>query len=187
MHYFETIKCKDNEIYNLHFHEKRIAKTIGKNINLSEYIYPINNDLLKCKVIYNEDEIVDVSYSSYTKKKIKTLQIVYDDTIEYSAKYEQRSCFSRLALQKETADDILIVQQNLLTDTSIANIAILLKNQWYTPKKPLLCGTTRARYIENGFLKEKDITLDMLQGASKIALLNAMIDFDILQEYTVLV
>jgi 4-amino-4-deoxychorismate lyase len=31
--YFETIKCDDYEIFNLDYHNKRIANTIGLNIN----------------------------------------------------------------------------------------------------------------------------------------------------------
>ena len=32
--FFETIKCEDYEIFNLEYHQKRVAKTIGVNINL---------------------------------------------------------------------------------------------------------------------------------------------------------
>jgi len=55
--YFETIKCEDYEVHNLEYHKKRIANTIGKNIDIQEYIYPPNKDLLKCKLNYNQDEI----------------------------------------------------------------------------------------------------------------------------------
>jgi 4-amino-4-deoxychorismate lyase len=34
--YFETIKCEDFEIFNLEYHNKRVANTIGLNINLQE-------------------------------------------------------------------------------------------------------------------------------------------------------
>ena len=36
--YFETIRCEDFEIFNLEYHNKRVANTIGLNINLQEYI-----------------------------------------------------------------------------------------------------------------------------------------------------
>ena len=63
----------------------------------------------------------------------------------------------------------------------LANIAVFLNDKWVTPNKPLLQGTCRQRYIENGFLTKADITVEMLKSAKKIALLNAMIDFDILE------
>jgi len=186
MKYFETIKCDDNEVYNIQYHEKRIANTIGKNINLLEYIYPPNNKLLKCKVIYSQDEIIDVSFNIYNKRNLKTFKIVRDDTIDYKYKYENRDILNSLYNKKDQANEIIILKNNFITDTTIANIAILLENQWYTPKSPLLLGTTRQRYLDNGILKEKDITIDTLKKAKKVALLNAMIDFDIIEDLTIL-
>jgi 4-amino-4-deoxychorismate lyase len=186
MNYFETIKCDDYKIFNLQYHEKRIVKTIGKNISLQEYIYPLSEELLKCKVIYNEDEILDVQFTPYRKKEIKKLQLVFDDSIEYNYKYENRDNLNKLLNKKNEADEIIIVKDNLITDTSIANIAILLDDKWYTPKIPLLHGTTRAKYLDMNRVKELDIDVETLKKAKKIALLNAMIDFDILEEFDIL-
>ena len=69
--YFETIKCDDFEVFNLEYHNKRVANTIGLNINLQEYIYPISDELLRCKVIYDESGIIDVLYYPYKKREIK--------------------------------------------------------------------------------------------------------------------
>lgn len=187
MNYFETIKCNDNEIYNIEYHEKRIAKTIGKNLNLGEYIYPINDTLLRCKVIYNEDEILDISYTPYFKKSVNSFQLIYDDSIEYNFKYLNREKINTLVKKNQNSDEIIIIKNGLVTDTSIANIAVYLNDQWYTPKKPLLLGTTRLRYLDNEIIKELDITVTMLQEAKKIALLNAMVDFDVIEEFKLLV
>ncbi|BFU77867.1 aminotransferase class IV family protein [Arcobacter sp. 15-2] len=187
MNYFETIKCEDNEILNLPYHEKRIAKTIGKNFNLREYIYPISDELLRCKVIYNEDEIIDITYTPYSKKSIKTFQIVCDNDIQYNSKYLDRKRIDKLVEKRQNADEIIIVKNGLVTDTSIANIAVYLDDQWYTPKKPLLLGTTRLRYLDRNIIKELDITIKELLKAKKIALLNAMVDFDIIEDFKFLV
>lgn len=184
INYFETIKCEDYEVFNLSYHNKRIAKTIARNFDLSEYISPLNEKLLRCKVIYNSDEIIDIKYFEYKKKEIKNFKIIKNDKIEYSKKYLNRNSLNKLFEQKESCDEIMIFKNSLLTDTSIANIAIFYDNSWITPKKPLLNGTTRQRYINSGFIKEADITLAMLKNAKKIALLNAMIDFDILEDYS---
>ncbi|PHO13864.1 branched-chain amino acid aminotransferase [Malaciobacter marinus] len=184
INYFETIKCEDYEVFNLSYHNKRIAKTIARNFDLSEYISPLNEKLLRCKVIYNSDEIIDIKYFEYRKKEIKNFKIIKNDKIEYSKKYLNRDSLNKLFEQKESCDEIMIFKNSLLTDTSIANIAIFYDNSWITPKKPLLNGTTRQRYINSGFIKEADITLAMLKNAKKIALLNAMIDFDILEDYS---
>ena len=186
MNYFETIKCDDTEVYNLKYHEKRMANTIGKNINLLDYIYPPNSQLLKCKVIYTEDEVLDVLFDLYKKRDVKIFKLVEDDKIDYKYKYESRDNINYLYTKKDAADEIIIVKNNLITDTTIANIAIFIDEQWYTPKRPLLKGTTRQRYIDNGKLKEKDIDINTFKKAEKIALLNAMIDFDVIENYKIL-
>jgi len=181
MKYFETIKCEDKEIFNLDFHNLRIARTIGKNIDLNEYVYPINSKLLKCKVIFNDDEVEDVIYNEYKKREIKSFKIIYDDKIEYSKKYLNREYLDRLFEQKGISDEIIIIKDGFVTDTTIANIAIYDGINWLTPKKPLLNGTTRERYLKLENIFEKDITLEELKSAKKIALMNAMIDFYIIE------
>ena len=181
MKYFETIKCEDKEIFNLDFHNLRIARTIGKNIDLNEYVYPINSKLLKCKVIFNDDEVEDVIYDEYKKREIKSFKIIYDDNIEYSKKYLNREQLDRLFEQKGISDEIIIIKDGFVTDTTIANIAIYDGINWVTPKKPLLNGTTRERHLKLENIFEKDITLEELKSAKKIALMNAMIDFYIIE------
>lgn len=182
--YFETIKCDDYEVFNLEYHQKRIAKTVGLNINLSEYIYPISNKLLRCKLVYDETGVLEVNYYEYKKRDIKTFKLVYDESISYSKKYLNRKSLDELFTKKENCDDIIIIKDGLLTDTSIANIAILYENRWITPKKPLLEGTTRSRLIEEGKIFEKDISVQMLERCERFALMNAMIDFDEIENYS---
>lgn len=182
--YFETIKCDDYEIFNLDYHCNRIANTIALNINLSEYIYPPSNKLLKCKVIYDESGILDVQYDEYKKREIKSFKIIYDDNIDYSKKSLNRDNINNHFKQRENSDEIIIIKNNIVTDTSIANIAVLHEGTWITSKSYLLKGTTRSRYINSNELIEKDITLDMLKNAEKVALMNAMIDFDEISDYS---
>ena len=186
MEYFETIKCDDFEVFNLDYHLRRVLKTISKELNLAEYIYPPSSKLYRCKLIYNDDEIINVEFFEYKKREIKSFKIVVCDDIDYSKKYLDRAKLDELFSKKEEADEIMIFKNGLLTDTSIANIAVLVDNIWYTPRKPLLNGTTRQRYLDDKEIQEKDIDLDFLKGADKLALMNAMIDFDIIDDYEIL-
>lgn len=185
MKYFETIKCYDEEVLNLEFHNNRVARTVGLNINLYDYIFAPNEELLRCKVIYDESGVLSVDYFPYEKRKINSFKLVFDDNIDYSKKRVDRSELDNLFCKRENCDEVIIVKDGFITDTTIANIAIECEGIWFTPKKPLLLGTTRARLLEEGSLKEKDITVDMLKGAKKIALLNAMIEFDIKDEFEI--
>jgi len=179
MRYFETIKCKNGKAYNLKYHNQRIFNTIGKVFDLEAIISPPNLNLYRCKIIYTKDSIEDINYYLYKKKEIKSFKFVYDNSISYKYKYLNRDCFN--SFLDPNYDEIIIVKNGLITDTSIANIAILVNNSWLTPKKPLLYGTTRERYIKKGILKEADITVDMFKKAKQIATLNAMVGFNILK------
>lgn len=182
--YFETIKCEDYEIFNLEYHNKRVANTIGLNINLQEYIYPLSEELLRCKVTYNDFEILNVEYFPYKKREINSFKLIFDDEISYSKKYLNRENLDSLFLKKEDCDEIIIIKNGIVTDTTIANIAVFYEDIWITSKNCLLNGTTKNRLLEEKFLIEKDISVEMLKKASKIALMNAMIGFDIKDNYS---
>ncbi|WP_419671283.1 aminotransferase class IV family protein [Aliarcobacter butzleri] len=185
MKYFETIKCEDFEVFNLDYHQKRVANTIGLNINLQEYINPISEELLRCKLIYDENGVVDVLYFPYKKREIKSFKIIFDNEIEYSKKYLNRAKLDELYEKRDDCDEVIIIKNEIVTDTTIANIAIFYENSWITSKNCLLGGTTRARLLEEKKLFEKDITLDMLKNASKVALMNAMIGFDEIKNFKI--
>ena len=182
--YFETIKCEDYEIFNLEYHNKRVANTIGLNINLQEYIYAPNEELLRCKVIYNDSEVTNVEYFPYKKREINSFKLIFDDEISYSKKYLNRENLESLFLKKEDCDEIIIIKNGIVTDTTIANIAVFYEDIWITSKNCLLNGTTKNRLLEEKFLIEKDISVEMLKTASKIALMNAMRGFDIKENYS---
>ena len=182
--YFETIKCEDYEIFNLEYHNKRVVNTIGLNLNLQEYIYPLSEELFRCKVTYNDFEVLNVEYFPYKKRDITSFKLIFDDEISYSKKYLNRENLDSLFSRKEDCDEIIIIKNGVVTDTSIANIAIFYENKWITSKNCLLNGTTKQRLLDSKFLVEKDISVKMLKKASQIALMNAMIDFDIKQNYS---
>ena len=182
--FLETIKVLDGEVYNISYHQERyenVQRSLGATNckNLKDYLHPPSNGLYRCRVVYTSDTI-EVTYHPYVKKEVHSLKIVYDDAIEYSKKTTNREAIDRLYEKRGSCDDILISRNNLVSDTSIANIALYKEGIWYTPASPLLNGTTRQRYIDNGVLKPKDIDVDTLKEYTRVALLNAMIDFDII-------
>ena len=184
--YLETIKIEDGEIFHLEYHQKRyegVLYSLGISTykNLSEFITPPKLGLYRCRLVYTLDTI-EVSYHKYVKRGINHLKIIYDDEIEYTYKSTNREEINALYARRGRYDEILIVKNSLLTDTSIANIALYRDEVWYTPKSPLLKGTTRARLLDEGKIVEKDIHLDEIYEYSEVALLNAMIDFDIIAQ-----
>ena len=183
--FLETIKILDGEVYNFDYHQKRYESVlssfgINKFLDLKTFIDPPSVGLYRCKLVYTLDNKFNITYYPYEKKIIQSLKIINADYIEYALKYENRSDITTLFDKRESCDDILIVKNGYITDTSIANIALYDGNSWITPKVPLLKGTTRQRYLDNAKILESDIKVQDLKKFSKIALLNAMIDFDII-------
>ena len=184
--YLETIKALDGKLYHLEYHQaryERVLKSLGviEYKRVQDYINPPKNGLFRCRVLYNINSI-SVTYHEYKKRKVETLKIVYDDFIDYQLKAENRENLNILYKQRESCDDVLIVKNGLLTDTTIANIALYKDGIWYTPKKPLLYGTTRERLLKEKKIITKKIYISDIFDYTKVALLNAMVDFDIIQK-----
>lgn len=185
--FLETIKIFDGEVYNLDYHQKRyerVLSSFGINnfLDLATFINPPSVGLYRCKISYTLDNTFDTTYYLYEKKTIQSLKVIHANSIQYGLKYEDRSAITALFEKREFSDDILIVKDGYITDTSIANIALYDGTSWVTPKTPLLKGTTRQRYLDYAKIVESDIQVEDLKKYSKIALLNAMIDFDIITD-----
>lgn len=148
----------------------------GKAFDLS-FLTPPSKDTYRCKVIY-ADDILSIKFESYEKKTIRTLRPI-ESNISYPYKFVDRSDIEELFGLRGKADEIVIVKNGLITDTSIANIALLDKSgRWLTPKTPLLCGTMRQKLLNDRFLIEDDIELKNLANFESIAIMNALRGFE---------
>ena len=178
----ETIKCQDGQAYHLQYHQARMdasLHTLGflNTHILEQLITPPDNHLYRCRVVYDAKTIT-VDYIPYTKRTQSTLQLVQAHSLDYALKYANRKELDALFTQKKDADDILIIKNGLVTDTSIANIAFFDGTQWLTPKEPLLHGTTRARLLDEKKIIEAAIEPSDLVNYTEFALMNAMIGFN---------
>ncbi len=181
---FETICIHNGSIQHLSYHQARLdssrAALFGDEIeelDLSSVIHPpTGTGILKCRVVYDR-VLRSVHYSPYRPRGIKRLKIV-DSQIGYAHKFTDRGQIEELFERRGEADEILIVRDGLVTDTSIANIAFFNGRNWVTPKSPLLRGTTRERLVKSGFLLPRDISCREIRNFRKFALLNAMIGFE---------
>ncbi|MCW8896372.1 aminotransferase class IV family protein [Sulfurimonas sp.] len=182
--YLETIKAVDGELFNMSYHQTRyesVLKELGVSEikDLEEFLNPPQFGIYRCRLVYTSESIT-VSYHEYKKRDISSLKLIFNNDIEYSMKSTCRDEVDSLFAQRGEGDDILIIKDLLVSDTSIANIAFYKEGSWITPRTPLLKGTTRARLLDEGKITEADIKVQDLRTFSQVALLNAMIDFDIL-------
>jgi 4-amino-4-deoxychorismate lyase len=130
--------------------------------------------VFKCRVEYSHD-IYRIEFCPYKIRKIETLQLVTDNEINYQFKYRDRTRLEELIKQTD-ADDILIVKNGFITDTSFSNIIFFDVNKWITPSSPLLQGTKRKELLKKGMIWEKDIHQKDINNFTKAKLINAMLD-----------
>jgi len=181
----ETIKIEDGKVMHLPYHQTRCTesrKALFKAqdiLDLDPVIKAPPLGVWRCRICYAQ-RIKSIEYIPYVTKTIHILKIV-PSTLNYAYKYADRSTLSSLLDKQGDADDIIIEKEGYLTDTTIANIAFYDGKQWFTPSKPLLEGTTRRRLLDEGFLQTKDIRIQDLQDYTQVALMNAMIGFDIVK------
>ena len=123
------------------------------------------------------EKIEEITYVPYQRRKVSSLRLVTSDTIDYTYKSAHREELNALYAQKGMADDVLIVRNGYLTDTSIANVALYDGDTWFTPAHPLLRGTKRSEFLDRQLIVEKDIPQICLKDYSHIMLFNAMIDW----------
>lgn len=183
---FETIRIQNGKPKSLPLHQERInysckqlfGRQKGPSLDQSIRVPDeFTSGIVRCRYSYDAKDC-RVEYSPYDRKMLETLKVVKDDDIEYSLKFTDRSRLNELLLLKGTCDDILIVKDQRITDTSYANIAFCNGREWFTPVHPLLHGTRRRRLIDEGILIEEEIRVKDLKKFKGFIIFNAMIEFN---------
>lgn len=182
---FETIRICNGEPCNLSLHEKRLNSSrqvlFGSTgaITLADHIRvpdDCRTGIYRCRIIY-EESIISTEFIPYLPATVRTLKIVHADEIDYSLKYLDRTCLTRL-IDREVADDVLIVKNGCVTDTSYSNIVFTDGRQWVTPDTPLLRGTMWEKLLREGAIEEERITVGDLDRFTHFRLINAMLGFE---------
>ena len=181
--YIETIRIEKGRLRNIAYHDRRMNEVrrevwgVDRSVSLETYIDASPyEERTRCRVTYGRD-VESVEFFPYQIRPVHSLQLMRGGQIEYRRKRADRSELNALFACRGEADDVLIVRGGLLTDTSIANIALGDGTGWYTPASPLLEGTQRACLLDAGMIRPLDIHADDLSRFQKIRLFNAMIDF----------
>ena len=179
----ETLKIEEGEVHNLSYHQARCDRSrealfASKTpLDLSSLIQAPAQGLWRCRILYHST-LYSIEYIPYHPREIESLQII-EATLSYAHKYANREELNRLVSSCE-ADDILLSHNGYVQETSIANIAFYDGEKWYTPSRPLLQGTMRAKLLDEGFLEEKEIKISEIMDYNNVALMNAMIGFKII-------
>lgn len=180
----ETIKISDGKAENIFWHNKRFNSTrldlfgIDKELDLEMLIKvpdEFMNGEVKCRIVYSTD-VEFIEFENYFFRPVQSLQLVYDNEIRYEHKYQDRSKISELFLKKADKDDILIVKNGLVRESSTCNVVFSDGKNFFTPSSPLLKGTKRAKYLSEGIIKEKEISVEDIMRYQEIHLINAFLN-----------
>lgn len=185
MNFIETIKVVDGVAQNLDLHKKRSSQTMLHNFGIIkelplEELLDFNISLplkgvYKFRVIYSKD-IIDYSLEPYIPRDIKTLRMIDGGDIDYKFKYENRDAINALFEKRGDCDDILIVKEGLVTDSSYCNVVFGDGTNYFTPKDPLLKGTKRGSLLISGAIRERVIRESEIDKFRTIFIVNAMLD-----------
>jgi len=183
---FETIKVDNSKVTNIDYHNERLNRSRNalfgsrNSVDIKKLIKVPGNLQLRvarCRIVYNE-EIRKIEYFPYEPRIIKSLKIVDCDDIDYSFKYYDRSRLDELLKLKGKADEILIIKNGLVTDTSFSNIVFYDGEKWITPSDPLLKGTKREQLLKEKIISETEIRVSDLKTFQKAVLVNAMLGLE---------
>ncbi len=192
--FIETIRIEDSNICSTLYHISRFLKTRkfffpeSETVDLEEIVteefrkYCSNHEntvsgTIKCRIVYSEN-IESVEFIPYEIKPIRTLKTVSCDRIDYSYKYSDRSAINRLMNSCRECDDILIIKNNLVTDTSFGNILFFDGERYFTPHLPLLKGTKRQLLLDKKIITEIKIEKNDIKRFKYLTIINAMLDPD---------
>jgi len=182
----ESIRLQNGSFHRLHYHQDRVNRAMNDlhptsaPISLTEYLSTLEvpkKGIFKCRIVY-EHQIDVVEFIPYEVKPVHSLKVVYDPTIDYSHKFEDRGRINSLVEQRQFCDDILIVKNGFVTDSSYSNIIFFDGFRWITPDTPLLRGTMRQFLLDAAEIKQEPITVQDISSFKSFRLINAMLGFD---------
>ena len=183
---FESCCILNGILQNPEFHSGRFLASFQKFYG-KKPTYGLYDDIdlpleyqsgrVKLRISYGKDDKQHTLHH-YEKQRVERLRLIYDNGIDYELKFEDRSDLNQLYTKKGNCDDILIIKNRCVTDTSYANIAFFNGAKWFTPSTFLLAGTKRAALLKARQIEPVHITLDNLYDYRGYQLLNALLDFD---------
>ena len=183
--FIESIKIEDQEVFLLELHQKRVNATFAhfgmeNSIDLAKIIKDLKIDedgFFKLRIDYDLNRNYKTQLIPYAVAEIDSFQLVENNTYDYAFKFEDRKEFERMKTKAKT-EEIIIVKNNCITDTSYTNLLFLKDEKWYTPSTYLLNGVMRQHLLATKKIKETEITLQNIKEFTHFQLINSMNDFD---------
>ena len=186
--FIESLRVEEGHFQNSGRHYRRITDTLrecfGKDaVNPCPFpedaMVPddMRRGIVKCRYVYGLHDC-KIGYQMYVSRRIRTLRLVEGGSIDYHLKYADRSGLLALREQRGDCDDILIVKNGELTDTSYSNIVLFDGRRYVTPRAFLLNGIRRRSLLDRGAIEEQKITPQDLRYFQRLYLVNALLGIE---------
>lgn len=185
--FIESVRISQGRVMLASFHECRMSDTCMETYGrfrlppLSAIEIPdwCRAGEVKMRIVYGED-LEEVSFSKYECRDIKTLKIMeVGPDMDYHLKYADRSCIERFYNMREDCDDILMVRDGKICDTSYTNVILTDGKRKFVPSTFLLPGVMRSWLISSGEVQIGDFDVSALVpgnkwGITHLMMINAM-------------
>ena len=183
--FIESIKVEDQKIFLVELHQKRMNETFSHfekecKIDIHSLFLNLEHDedgLYKFRIEYDLDNNLKTQIVPHAISEHDDFELVIDNELNYHFKSADRTQFQKLKNDSD-ADEIIIIKENQITDTSYSNLLFLKDKTWFTPKTYLLNGVMRQSLLASKKIKEMEITIDNIKEYSHFQLINALNDFD---------
>lgn len=185
---FETVKWEDGAPCLLPWHQERVEAAMnlhgmdGSSIPdlasvLSACPGPDGRGVYKCHIMYDTlGRVRRPVFEPYRPRMVKKLACVEMPMLHYSCKWEDRTALLSAGAGRGADEEVLILQQGMVTDTRYSNVVFGDGSSWVTPETFLLSGTKRAYLLGRGAIQERSVSAGDISQFRFCSLINAMLD-----------
>lgn len=180
---FESIKIIEGQALHLSWHQERLNRSyfqlFGKESPFlleKQLQVPLEaqSGIVKARFVYGKEKHY-WEFHSYQPKEIYSLKVVTANKIDYGLKYADRKALNTLLSKTEAHQEIIIVKNGFVSDSSYSNLIFKSGETWFTPDTPLLAGTCRARLVSEQKITAIPIKKEDISSFSAVKLINAML------------
>lgn len=187
--FIETIRWSEGRYHLLDLHSRRVAETLEEMGwpqvgNIRDWLPDVpdwlRNMTVKCRVLYGCGGPERVEFEPYTVRRVCSLRMVEGDNLDYHLKFADRSHLMALRNRSMGADEVIVVKNGFVTDTSYSNLIFRTTDGFLTPAQPLLRGVMLRHLLDQGkvssvALRPEDILPENRYGITEAFLINAML------------
>ncbi|HEV2836444.1 MAG TPA: aminodeoxychorismate synthase component I [Pyrinomonadaceae bacterium] len=184
---FETMLVEDDAIFLLERHLERLKRSAAyfgfefKKEEILKMLNPIPSLTAKLKLSLRKDgrveiEAVPLNHVDRSRVGLATAPVDSADRFLFHKTTRRDFYNTQLQLQPHCDDIIFWNERGEITESTIANVVVSINDQLYTPPIDcgLLAGTFRDHLLAEGRIKERVITIEELQNAKQVFLINSV-------------